>query len=522
MIEVLIESVDEESQRLSFNQESVTIGRGLGNDIMLEDPQVSRYHARLVVQQDALMLYDLRSRNGTRVNAERISSCAISKTDAIHIGQAVLRVNINGDVFVDESAAEKTNLSGNDHIVHGIEVARENGFSETKVYDSGQLDIELEPVGSAAHRSPSASVEDEDVQSTYLGDAEDPWRIFENCLAPIIQLVRQDDVRSITIPGPNRALVQRDNIVEALDIPLSVGKLEEAFRIISTACTTKGTRFTSTQLFSLRLFDDSCISGCGPDLHPEHGLLVITPARNSGAGAEDLLQQGVLNVQMLLFLHGCVALQKTVLIAGSQAGPLRRFLSALAELIPNDQKICIYGDSKSFTLPHTHLTHLSPLDTARAANFAQLVTLSRPHRVVLTEPLRGALCAEFSEIASGCCPGSIATIQSTSASAALTKLELDSCRTEPRLPGEALRQQIYQAIDVIVELETVTNREPRVTRIAEVLAAASEQSLRIIFERQHDGASKEEITIRQVPSFLSDLESAGFEEASQIFSKTQQ
>ncbi len=57
----------------SFTLQAVNlIGRAADNDLQLEEPTVSAYHARLSYQQNQWWLEDLGSRNGTWLNEIRI------------------------------------------------------------------------------------------------------------------------------------------------------------------------------------------------------------------------------------------------------------------------------------------------------------------------------------------------------------------------------------------------------------------------------------------------------------------
>src|SRR5689334_16328915 len=49
-----------------------TIGRAEGSDILVDDPLVSRRHARLLVNDTTALLEDLQSENGVYVNEQRI------------------------------------------------------------------------------------------------------------------------------------------------------------------------------------------------------------------------------------------------------------------------------------------------------------------------------------------------------------------------------------------------------------------------------------------------------------------
>ena len=72
-----------------------TVGRQAGNDIVLEDPGVSRKHASLDRGEDGVwVVTDLKSSNGTYVNGEKIESPATLRPgDAVRISQTVFRFN---------------------------------------------------------------------------------------------------------------------------------------------------------------------------------------------------------------------------------------------------------------------------------------------------------------------------------------------------------------------------------------------------------------------------------------------
>ncbi|WP_322821508.1 DUF3662 and FHA domain-containing protein [Chloroflexus sp.] len=73
-------------QALPIATTTVTIGRGLDNDIILEDTRVSRKHAQLRYRQRRFWLTDLGSTNGTFVNNERISERALRDGDVVSLG----------------------------------------------------------------------------------------------------------------------------------------------------------------------------------------------------------------------------------------------------------------------------------------------------------------------------------------------------------------------------------------------------------------------------------------------------
>jgi hypothetical protein len=66
------------------------IGRHRENNIQLHDPGISGYHARLYRGPEGYVIEDLKSRNGTWVNGERVFSRTLATGDKIHIGSTDL------------------------------------------------------------------------------------------------------------------------------------------------------------------------------------------------------------------------------------------------------------------------------------------------------------------------------------------------------------------------------------------------------------------------------------------------
>jgi hypothetical protein len=73
--------------------EHVAIGRDPGCDVVLFAPEVSRHHAALRFRDGCWILQDLDSRNGTRVNGERVQRCELRPGDLLRIGGTTIRLD---------------------------------------------------------------------------------------------------------------------------------------------------------------------------------------------------------------------------------------------------------------------------------------------------------------------------------------------------------------------------------------------------------------------------------------------
>ena len=113
---------------LEFNQEvlkdypvrsrSITIGRQQDNTIVLDNPRVSGYHARIDKTGTDYILTDLQSTNGTIVNNENVVSQKLLHGDRIRIGEHIL-------LFVGTEKAkvevERENIPLNQTVMIGVQ-----------------------------------------------------------------------------------------------------------------------------------------------------------------------------------------------------------------------------------------------------------------------------------------------------------------------------------------------------------------------------------------------------------------
>jgi len=74
----------------------ITIGRASDNDVILDDPEVSRHHCQLKLQHGAYSLADLGSRNGSWVNGDQVTEMALGPGDRIQIGSTEIEFMVHG------------------------------------------------------------------------------------------------------------------------------------------------------------------------------------------------------------------------------------------------------------------------------------------------------------------------------------------------------------------------------------------------------------------------------------------
>jgi hypothetical protein len=110
-MKLIIEDDDGLKTVVTIVRDEITIGRQEGNTIRLTERNVSRRHARLVKENGNLLIEDLGSYNGVRVNGEKITEkTKIKEGDLVEIGDYDLGIQGKFDANVPGSVAKQTTL----------------------------------------------------------------------------------------------------------------------------------------------------------------------------------------------------------------------------------------------------------------------------------------------------------------------------------------------------------------------------------------------------------------------------
>jgi len=112
----------------------LTVGREEGNAIQLNDERVSRYHLKIQEDLDKIVLADLESTNGTKVNGESVQLWILRPGDVISVGRSVLVYGSR-----EEIARRLASLRGAD-IAQGVTMPTEDLEDESSSFS---LDSEL-------------------------------------------------------------------------------------------------------------------------------------------------------------------------------------------------------------------------------------------------------------------------------------------------------------------------------------------------------------------------------------------
>src|SRR5215207_2918844 len=117
----------------------ISVGRAQESDIRLDSLQVSLHHARLIKDQDSVLIEDKGSTNGVYINGKRIDHGRkrVDDDDVVQIGPFKLRVNTNGAISVFDTRA-KTKID----VINLNKVVTERSGKSRKLLDEVALSIQ--------------------------------------------------------------------------------------------------------------------------------------------------------------------------------------------------------------------------------------------------------------------------------------------------------------------------------------------------------------------------------------------
>ena len=88
------------------------MGREEGNPVQLNDERISRFHLKIQEDDGKLVLADLESTNGTKVNGESVHLCLVRPGDVIALGRTVMVVGSREEIAQRLASLRGADMSG--------------------------------------------------------------------------------------------------------------------------------------------------------------------------------------------------------------------------------------------------------------------------------------------------------------------------------------------------------------------------------------------------------------------------
>jgi pilus assembly protein CpaF len=189
---------------------------------------------------------------------------------------------------------------------------------------------------------------------------------------------------------------------------------------------------------------------------------------------DDLLSLGSLSADMLVFLAMAVRARKNILISGGTGAGKSTLLGALAEVIPETERIVTIEDTAELILDQEHVVRLetrpSNIEGRGRITARDLVVNAlrmRPDRIIVGEVRAGEALDMLQALNTGH-DGGMCTIHANSPRDAISRLETMVLMAGTELPSRAVREQIVSALQLVVHVRRFEDGVRRIASIAEI------------------------------------------------------
>jgi len=222
-----------------------------------------------------------------------------------------------------------------------------------------------------------------------------------------------------------------------------------------------------------RLADGSRIAAMLPPCSPDGPLLTIRKFPSKRLTLEDLIESGSLPVEVVALIQETLEGDENILISGGTSSGKTTTLNACASLLPEESRIVVIEDTKEIqiTAPHCVRFEAKPkTEAARAVTIRDLLKATlrhRPDHIILGE-IRSGEAYDLLQAMNTGHGGSMSTIHANSPLLALNRLESCVLQARVRLPIDAIRRQIADAIRLVVQVDRKLGRR-RVTGVIRLL-----------------------------------------------------
>ncbi|MDF2791242.1 MAG: type secretion system protein [Neobacillus sp.] len=279
----------------------------------------------------------------------------------------------------------------------------------------------------------------------------------------------------------------------------------------------------SSPMVDARLPDGSRVNAIIPPLALKGPTLTIRKFTAKPFEVIDLINYGTFTTDMAEFLDACVKSRLNIFISGGTGSGKTSSLNVLSSFIPNEERIITIEDAAELKLSQDHIVSLetrpSNIEGRGEITIRDLVKNAlrmRPDRIVVGE-IRGAEALDMLQAMNTGHDGSLSTGHANSPRDMIARIETMVMMAGFDLPVRAIREQIANALDLIVHQARMSDGTRKITYITEVLGIEGDTIvLQDIFRYRELGKTLDSmvdgkfVSMGIRPTFAEKLELNGF------------
>ncbi|MGE4157890.1 MAG: ATPase, T2SS/T4P/T4SS family [Planctomycetota bacterium] len=465
-------------QKLALQGECI-VGKSPDATVVLDRLNISRRHCRLFESDGFWSVEDLDSRNGTWVNGVRLEqSLRLQDGMKITLGDFELLFRSAPPVVsnvpkvrpVDSPVAVPKRS-----VAVPVDLKRQ---VHTKLLEDKSLKA------LAGESDEILRQKTRDVVETLVKDLRLPSTVTREAfvkvildealgLGPLEDLLEDPTITEIMVNNWDTVYVERAGRIELTDRQFTDNT--QLLGIIRRILAPIGRRIDeSSPLVDARLKDGSRVNAIIPPLSLKGPTVTVRKFAKKPFTVQDLIRLGSLTPALASLMELAVKHRQNILISGGTGSGKTTLLNVVSSFIPENERIVTIEDAAELQLQQEHVVRLESrppnIEGEGAIPIRRLVINSlrmRPDRIVIGE-CRGGEALDMLQAMNTGHDGSLTTLHANNPRDALTRLETLVLMAGMELPAKSIRQQIASAINLVLQVQRLSDGSRRVTHLSEI------------------------------------------------------
>lgn len=295
-----------------------------------------------------------------------------------------------------------------------------------------------------------------------------------NGYGPLTELLEDKNVTEIMVNSPKEIYIEIDGQL-IKDESVSFINDEHIIRTIERMIGPMGRTIDATNpMVDSRLKDGSRINAIIPPLSTKGPVITIRKFKRSLTTADDMIRIGSMTPYMATFLEAAVRGKCNIIVCGGTGSGKTTLLNILSGFIPDNERIITIEDAAELSLEKEHVisleTRVTNYDNEGEVTIRDLVINAlrmRPDRIIVGE-VRGKEAFDMLQAMNTGHEGSLTTLHANGPKDALNRLETMVLMSGLDIPIKAIREYIVSAIDLVVNIDRMSDGKRKVTSISEL------------------------------------------------------
>jgi pilus assembly protein CpaF len=350
-------------------------------------------------------------------------------------------------------------------------------------------------------------------------------------LGALEELLEDPAVTEIMVNGHKRIYIEKNGVIQIS--PVTFTSNFHLRKVIERIVQPLGRQINeSVPYVDARLKDGSRVNAVIEPLAIDGPAVTIRKFRKKPVSPDTYVKEwNASTANMMEFLRICVQNKLNVIISGGTGSGKTTLLNTLSGFIPANERLVTIEDAAELQLKQDHVVRLETrpanMEGAGAVTIRDLVKNAlrmRPDRIVVGECRDGAALDMLSAMSTGH-DGSMTTVHANNPKEAIGRLETLCMMAGMDLPARAIQEQIVGAVNLIVQIQRMSDGTRKIISISEVQGLQGETvTQQEVFRFVEKGFDKNRYIVGQfqatglIPRFIEKFEKRGLIIPKSLFS----